>query len=169
MASFAVVPKDASTDTETQSDVPCVTPEPQQANQKRRVLVSFVAAAALMAAGAAVAATKNTSAAQSMFDVEDAQMVSLQSCTKAGIGCADWETAKIGNLLTFATEAECTLQCTDNPACLFSNFQPGDCSDAEGAYKGACYLFSACTEENNTCWDLTPKACSASTTTTTGR
>merc|ERR1711988_374956 len=87
----------------------------------------------------------------------------------AGKGCADWETAKIGNLLTFSTEAESTLQCTDNPSCAFSNFQPGDCSDAEGAYKGACYLFSTCTEENNTCWDLTPKSCTASTTTTTGR
>jgi len=165
MASF-------DSETETHSDAPCVTPEPQQANQKRRVLVGFVAAAALMAAGAAVAATKNTSAAQPTFDVGDAQMVSLQSCTKADTGCEDWEEAMIGNLLTFDTEAECTLQCTGNPTCLFSNYQPADCgTGAESAHKGACYLFKACAEESNPCWDLTPKSCTAltTTTTTTGR
>jgi len=162
MASFAVVPKDASVDTETQSDAPCVTPKPQQTNQKGRVAVGFVATAALMATGAAVAITKSTSAAQ-VSDVDGAQIVGLQSCAKPDTGCSDWATAKIGNLLTFATEAECTSQCAANSACKFSNYQTEDCgTGANSAHKGACYLFTSCTEVKNDCWDLTPAGCTPS-------
>lgn len=157
MASFAVVPNDASADTETQSDVPCVTAEPQQTNQKRRVALGLIAAAALMATGAAVTTTKSTSATQW------AGAVSM-AVTTNGMGCSDWETVKIGNLLNFNTLAECTAQCEANPYCAFANYQPGDCSGGDGSSAGSCYLFSGCTQEPNPCWDLvdvrsTPATC----------
>merc|ERR1712238_112894 len=160
----AVVPNDASADTETGSDVPCVTAEPQQTNQKRRVALGLIAAAALMATGAAVTTTKPTSATQW------AGAVSM-AVTTNGMGCSDWETVKIGNLLNFNTLAECTAQCAANPGCTYSNYQPGGCSSDEDAEKGACYLFSSCDEEKNTCWDLTGPAsgCSSTTSTTTPR
>merc|ERR1712224_504519 len=86
--------------------------------------------------------------------------------TEKDMGCSNWETAKIGNLLTFATEQECTAQCAANSACVYSNYQTEECGTGDNsAHKGACYLFSSCTKEINKCWDLTGPPTATTTTT----
>lgn len=162
MASFTVVPKDAATETETQSDVPAVAPEPQT-NHKRRVLVGFVATAALLATGAAVAATKSSTTAQWK---NSAGAVSKYA-TFNSTGCADWETQMI-SLKNFDTRAKCDEECAKTSSCKYANYQPGRCqAGVEGAGPGSCYLFKDCKMEPNTCWDLTESGSGGSSTTWT--
>merc|ERR1712224_1193684 len=48
-------------DSESASDAPCVAPQPEQSTRQRRVVTGVVAAAALMATGAAVTVTRKAS------------------------------------------------------------------------------------------------------------
>jgi hypothetical protein len=147
----SVVPQEAATDTETQSDCVLVEAQQPQTNQKRRVLVGFVATAALLATGAAVATTKSSTTAQWK---SSAGAVSKWA-TFNSTGCGDWETQMI-SLKKVDTRAKCDEECEKTSACKYANYQPGQCqAGADGAYPGACYLFKGCAMEHNTCWDLT--------------
>jgi hypothetical protein len=157
MASFTVVPKDAATETETQSDVPAVAPEPQT-HQKRRVLVGFVATAALLATGAAVAATKSSTTAQWK---NSAGAVSKYVDSHVKTGCANWEALNL-KFITGTSRSECDKACHDfnagSPAakCEAFNFLPSDqCTgDRGGLGAGSCYLFKGgCNMKTDDCWD----------------
>lgn len=153
MASFTVVPKDAATETETetQSDAPAVAPEPQT-HQKRRVLVGFVATAALLATGAAVAATKSSTTAQWK---NSAGAVSEYVDSHVNTGCSNWADLNL-KFITGTSRSACDAACHNFNTCEAYNFLPSDqCTgDRDGLGAGSCYLFKkGCNMQSNDCWD----------------
>lgn len=83
-------------------------------------------------------------------------------------GCSDWETQKVGDMMTATSDLDCLNKCLDVSGASYANYQSTGCHDATlGAKPGACYCFSGCTMVGNTCWDListSPTGIEASTT-----
>merc|ERR1712151_663166 len=66
--------------------------------------------------------------------------------SKAGTGCSNWRSSKIGRVLKLANHYQCGVQCEFHEGCKSFNFQPEDCDVGGGACSqqvglGACYLF----------------------------
>jgi len=144
-------------DSESASDAPCVAPQPKQSTRQRRVVTGVVAAAALMATGAAVTVTRKAS---SSTQLESALSVAAVSQFEiSDMGCSDWATQKI-SLTTEASAASCLNKCNLDSTYMFANYQDQDCpgngEECAGTGKGSCYLFKGCTYETNSYWNLYP-------------
>jgi len=160
-------------DSESASDAPCVAPQPEQSLRQRRVVTGVVAAAALMATGAAVTVTKQASSASSSTQVNSAlSEATVLQFEISDMGCSDWEAQKI-SLTTESGAAACVAKCNLDSTCMFANYQdmncPGNGEECAGTGSGSCYLFKGCTYETNKYWNLYPSdnnptsACTMST------
>jgi len=142
-------------DSESASDAPCVAPQPEQSTRQRRVVTGVVAAAALMATGAAVTVTRQASSSPQLENT--VSMAGITDSEISDMGCSDWATQKI-SLTTEASAASCVSKCDLDSTCMFANYQdracPGNGEECAGTGVGSCYLFKGCTYEANSYWNL---------------
>jgi len=134
-----------------------VTPQPEQSTRQRRVVTGVVAAAALMATGAAVTVTRQaSSSAQLDSALSEATLIQFEI---SDMGCSDWATQKI-SLTTESSAQSCLDKCNADTLCKFANYQdqscPGNGEECAGTGVGSCYLFKGCTFETNKYWNLYP-------------
>jgi len=148
-------------DSESASDAPCVAPQQEQSTRQRRVVTGVVAAAALMATGAAVTVTKRAnSSVQVDGALSAATTVTTIEFEMSDMGCSDWETQKIGDYFPTTGPQACLDKCNAEPLCMFANYMDQNCPDngewCAGTSSGSCYMFKGCTFEYNKYWNLYP-------------
>ncbi|CAK0806823.1 unnamed protein product, partial [Prorocentrum cordatum] len=77
------------------------------------------------------------------------------SLARLGTGCENWKEIGMGETVVTASANQCAGLCRRSPRCIGVNWQPRSCKGGEQVQRGACILLgSACSVEENPCWDL---------------